>query len=49
MSMSNLAYARCAYKSFWPSSTEAAIPPNRLYLIVKKDLLASPSSASIWV
>jgi hypothetical protein len=30
-----------------PSSTETAIPPNRLYLIAKKDLLASPSSASI--
>ena len=30
-----------------PSSTETAIPPNRVYLIAKKDLLASPSSASI--
>jgi hypothetical protein len=30
-----------------PSSTETAIPPNRLYLMAKKDLLASPSLASI--
>jgi hypothetical protein len=27
---------------YWPSSTVAAITPNRLYLIAKKDILASP-------
>jgi hypothetical protein len=27
---------------YWPSSTEAAIRPNRLYLIAKKDIRASP-------
>jgi hypothetical protein len=32
---------------FWPSSTVAAITPNRLYLIAKKDIFATPSSASI--
>jgi hypothetical protein len=31
----------------WPSSTVAAITPNRLYLIAKKDIIALPSPASI--
>jgi hypothetical protein len=33
----------------WPSSTEAAIPPNELYLITKKDFIARQSLASIRV
>ena len=39
-------WRQSAARRCWPSSTEAAIPPNRPYLIVKKDLLALPSSAS---